>query len=87
MIRNRVRKSRICYNSGHKRIYVTCGRELPNGFVFVYQQKDPDKYEFLGKVVTGPGAGTSLWTPEFCRLFVAVPATEKEAARILAFEP
>jgi DNA-binding beta-propeller fold protein YncE len=36
------RMNGVYYDGWHKRIYVTCGRELPAGFVFIYQQKDPD---------------------------------------------
>ena len=81
------RMNGVYYDGWHKRIYVTCGRELPAGFVFVYQQKDPDHYEFIGKVPTAPGAGTSFWVPQLNRFYVAVPGQEKQQAAILVFEP
>jgi DNA-binding beta-propeller fold protein YncE len=81
------RMNGVYYDGWHKRIYITCGRELPAGFVFVYQQKDADHYEFLGKVPTGPGAGTSFWVPQVNRFYVAVPASEKQEAAVLVFEP
>ena len=81
------RMNGVYYDAGHQRIYVTCGRELPAGFVFVYQQKDPDHYEFTGKVPTGPGAGTSFWVPALNRFYVAAPAHEKQEAAVLVFEP
>jgi DNA-binding beta-propeller fold protein YncE len=81
------RMNGVYYDGWHKRIYVTCGRELPAGFVFVYQQKDADHYEFLGKVPTAPGAGTSFWVPQLNRFYVAVPGLEKQEAAILVFEP
>ena len=81
------RMNGIYYDPWLKRIYMTCGRELPAGFVFVYQQKDPDHYEFLGKVPTGPGAGTSFWVPQLNRFYVAVPSSEKQDAAVLVFEP
>jgi DNA-binding beta-propeller fold protein YncE len=81
------RMNGVYYDSLQKRIYVSCGRDLPAGVVFVYQQKDPDHYEFLSKVPTGPGAGTSFWVPQFNRYYVAVPARESEPAAILVFEP
>ena len=81
------RMNGVYYDGWHKRIYVTCGRELPAGFVFVYQQKDPDHYEFIGKVPTAPGAGTSFWVPQLNRFYVAVPGLEKQEAAILVFEP
>ena len=81
------RMNGLYYDGWHKRIYVTCGRELPAGFVFVYQQKDPDHYEFIDKVPTAPGAGTSFWVPQLNRFYVAVPGLEKQEAAILVFEP
>ncbi len=81
------RMNGVYYDGWHKRIYVTCGRELPAGFVFIYQQKDPDHYEVIGKVPTAPGAGTSFWVPQLNRFYVAVPGLEKQEAAILVFEP
>jgi DNA-binding beta-propeller fold protein YncE len=81
------RMNGVYYDGWHKRIYVTCGRELPAGFIFVYQQKDADDYEFIGKVPTAPGAGTSFWVPQLNRFFVAVPGLEKQEAAVLVFEP
>jgi DNA-binding beta-propeller fold protein YncE len=81
------RMNGVYYDGWHKRIYVTCGRDLPAGFVFVYQQKDADHYEFIGKVPTGPGAGTSFWVPQLNRFYVPVPASEKQPAAVLVFEP
>jgi len=81
------RMNGVYYDARHKRIYVTCGRDLPTGFVFVYQQIDPDHYDLIGKVPSGPGAGTSFWLPQFNRFYVAVPAHEKQEAAILVFEP
>ncbi len=81
------RMNGVYYDARHKRIYVTCGRDLPSGFVFVYQQKDPDHYDLIGKVPSGPGAGTSLWLAQSNRFYVAVPAHEKQEAAILVFEP
>lgn len=81
------RMNGVYYDGWHKRIYVTCGRELPAGFIFIYQQKDPDHYEVVGKVPTAPGAGTSFWVPQLNRFYVAVPGLEKQEAAILVFEP
>ena len=81
------RMNGVYYDGWHKRIYVTCGRDLPAGFIFVYEQKDADHYEFIRKVPTGPGAGTSFWVPQLNRFYVAVPAAEKQEAAVLVFEP
>jgi hypothetical protein len=61
--------------------------DLPAGFVYVYQQKDADHYDAIGKVPTRGGAGTSFWSPELNRYYVAAPATDKEDAAILVYAP
>jgi len=77
----------LWYDSAHKRIYASGGRGFEVGFVYVYQQNDADHYELVGKVPTAPGAGTSFWSPEVNRFYVAAPANDKEEAAILVFEP
>src|SRR6266850_293042 len=70
-----------------KQIYVSGGRDYDVGYVFAYQQKDADHYETIGKIRTRSGAGTSFWSPELNRYYVAAPAHDKEEAAILVFEP
>jgi DNA-binding beta-propeller fold protein YncE len=70
-----------------KRIYISGGRDYDVGYVFAYQQKDADHYETIGKIQTKSGAGTSFWSPELNRYYVAAPANDKEKAAILVFEP
>lgn len=77
----------LWYDAAHKRFYASGGRGFEVGFVYVYAQTDADRYELIGKVPTAPGAGTSLWVPEFDRYYVAAPAFEKQDAAILVFEP
>ena len=77
----------VYFDAAHKRIYVSGGRGFDVGSVYIYQQKDADHYEALGKVATRPGAGTSFWSPELNRYYVAAPANEKEEAAILVYEP
>src|ERR1017187_1066760 len=77
----------VYFDAGRKRVYVSGGRELPAGFVYVYQQKDADHYETIGKVPTRAGAGTSFWSPELNRYYVAAPANDKQEAAILVFAP
>jgi DNA-binding beta-propeller fold protein YncE len=77
----------VYFDAGHKRVYVSGGRDNDVGYVFVYQQLDADHYEQIGKIPTRSGAGTSLWSPELNRYFVAAPANDKEQAAILVFEP
>jgi DNA-binding beta-propeller fold protein YncE len=50
----------VYFDSLRKRVYVSGGRDLPAGFAYVYQQKDADHYETIGKIPTRAGAGISL---------------------------
>ncbi len=77
----------VYFDTAHKRIYVSGGRDYDVGYVFAYQQKDADHYETIGKIPTKSGAGTSFWSPELNRYYVAAPAHENEGAAILVFEP
>jgi len=77
----------VYFDAALKRIYVSGGRDEGVGYVFVYQLKDADRYETLAKIPTRPGAGTSFWSPELGRYYVAAPAHDSEPAAILVFEP
>ena len=77
----------VYFDAAHKRVYVSGGRDQDVGYIFAYQQKDADHYETIGKMPTKPGAGTSFWSPELNRYYVAAPAHDNEAAAILVFEP
>jgi DNA-binding beta-propeller fold protein YncE len=77
----------VYFDGLHKRVHVSGGRELPSGFVYVYQQQGADQYEIIDKIPTRSGAGTSLWSPELNRYYVAAPANDKEDAAILVYEP
>ena len=77
----------VYFDAARKRIYISGGRGEDVGSVFVYQQKSGDTYEIVGKIPTRPGAGTSFWSPELNRYYVAAPANGQEPAAILVFEP
>ncbi len=77
----------VYFDGLRKRVYVSGGRELPDGFVYVYQQKSADQYETIGKIPTRGGAGTSFWSPKLNRYYVAAPANGKEEAAILVYAP
>jgi hypothetical protein len=77
----------VYFDAVRKRICISGGRGEDVGSVFVYQQKGPDSYEIAGKIPTRPGAGTSFWSPELNRYYVAAPANGAEQAAILVFEP
>jgi hypothetical protein len=82
----------VYYDASLKRIYMTGGRwygtpEASPGWIYVYQQKDPDHYDEISKIKTRPGSGTSLLVPQFNRLYVASQAAGEQEAAILVFEP
>ena len=82
----------VHYDASLKRIYMTGGRwygtpEASSGWVYVYQQKDPDHYDLLSKIKTRPGSGTSLLVPQLNRLYVASQAIGEQEAAILVYEP
>lgn len=77
----------VYFDAERKRVYVSGGRDNDVGYIFAYQQKDADHYETFGKIPTKPGAGTSFWSPELNRYYVAAPAHDTDGAAILVFEP
>ena len=77
----------VYYDAKRKRIYVSGGREIGEGFVYVYQQKSANEYETVGKITTRGGAGTSFWSPELDRYYVAAPANANENAAMLVYKP
>lgn len=72
----------IAYDAAHRRIYVSCGE----GFVDVYRQLDPDHYQSVAKLPTGPRASTSCLVPELNRYFVAAPQHGDRKAEILVYQ-
>jgi len=82
----------VYYAASLKRIYMTGGRwygspQASPGWIYVYQQKDPDHYDLISKIKTRPGSGTSLLVPQFNRFYVASQAIGDQKAAILVFEP
>ena len=71
----------MTYDPASKRIYVACGE----GFVNVYREETPDRYESLGTIPTGPLGKTGLLVPSMHQYFVAVPPHGKTAAVILVY--
>lgn len=72
------------FDSASKRIYASCGEGA--GSVHVYQEKDPDHFDSLGQVPSGPLGRTSRLVPELHQYFVAVPAHESTPAEVLVYE-
>jgi DNA-binding beta-propeller fold protein YncE len=71
----------MAWDPASKRIYVAC-----NDFAVVYQQKDADHYEELGRVPTGFRAKTAILVPQLKRYYVAAPRHEKDAAGVKVYE-
>jgi len=75
----------MSYDSDRKRIYITSGE----GFIFVYQQIDPDRYERIAKIPTTIGARTSAYTGQVGKhnsFYLAVPARVDRGAEIWVYE-
>ena len=73
------------YDADRKRIYVPSGE----GFIFVYQQIDADKYERIAKIPTAIGARTSAYYGQVGKhnsLYLAVPARANRGADLWFYE-
>jgi len=71
----------IFYDAKRQRIYLSGGE----GFLQVFEQITPDKYQSLIKLPTAPGARTSLFVPELHQLFIAVPHRGNQKAEIRVY--
>ena len=75
----------MSYDSDRRRIYVTSGE----GFIFVYQQIDPDRYQRIAKIPTTIGARTSAYTGQVGKhnsFYLAVPARADRGAELWVYE-
>lgn len=72
----------VFVDTKRRRIYVSCGE----GFIDVFERA-ANGLKRLDRVVTAPGARTSLLVPELDKLFLAVRATPTEQAAIWVFRP
>src|SRR5262245_45674444 len=72
----------LFYDANRSRVYVIGGQ----GFVDVFEQKDPNHYNRLAHYATAPGARTGLFVPDWGKLFVAVPHRGEQRAEVLVFE-
>jgi DNA-binding beta-propeller fold protein YncE len=73
------------FDATRKRIYVPSGE----GFIFVYQQIDPDRYERIAKIPSAIGARTSAYYGQVGKhnsLYVAVPARASQGAELWVYE-
>lgn len=72
----------VYYDGGLRRIYASGGE----GFISVFQQKDADHYQPIGKIPTASGARTSLFVPAFHRFYLAVPHRGKQKAGLWVYQ-
>ena len=73
----------LYFASAPRRIYVAGGE----GYISVFQQKDPDHYQFLAKVPSSLGARTAGYFGKvgrigFDRFYVAIPARANHGAEV-----
>jgi YVTN family beta-propeller protein len=71
----------MAFDPEAKRIYVVC-----SDFTAVYEQKDADHYEELGRVPTGFRAKTAILVPQLKRYYVAAPRHGKDVASVKVYE-
>ncbi|MGH9356774.1 MAG: YncE family protein [Terriglobia bacterium] len=73
------------YDATRKRIYVPSGE----GFIFAYQQIDPNRYERIAKILTAIGARTSTYYGLIAKhnsLYLAVPGRANRSAELWFYE-
>lgn len=72
----------LFYDAAKARVYVIGGQ----GFVDVFEQKNPNHYVRIGHFPTAAGARTGFFVPEWGQLFVAVPHRERQRAEVLIYD-
>jgi hypothetical protein len=74
----------LFYDARRKRVYVIGGA----GVISVIQQKDPDHYELIANIPSSIGARTGFYysTPDWDRIYVAVPAHAGQGAELWVYE-
>ena len=72
----------LYFDTGRKRIYVPGGE----GFISVFEQKDPNHYVEIARIPSSIGARTGYWYEKRDRLYLAVPGRSGQAAEIWVFE-
>ncbi len=71
----------VLYDAENRRVYVTSAQ----GFIEILQQVDPDHYETVGKIPTGPMGKNLAFIKSLHRLYVAVPPYGDIQAKILVY--
>jgi hypothetical protein len=72
----------LYYDASRKRIYMAGGE----GFIYAFEQKDPDQYQLLVKIPSALGARTAGYFGKgrkgFGRFYLAVPARAEHGAEV-----
>lgn len=71
----------LFYDAERGCLYISCGA----GFLDIVKQASPDHYKVTHRIPTAPGARTSLYVPEFKRIYLAVPHRGGQQAEIRVF--
>jgi DNA-binding beta-propeller fold protein YncE len=71
----------VFYDTVKRQIYVIGGE----GAVEVFQQRDLDHYENVGRTTTAAGARTGFFVRNSSRLYVAVPHRGSQSAKVLVY--
>ena len=73
----------VFYDERRHRIYAIGGE----GGISVFEQRDSDHYNELGRVKTVSGARTGFFSPQLDKLYVAVRKRDSQSAEIRAYAP
>jgi DNA-binding beta-propeller fold protein YncE len=73
----------VFYDEQRHRVYAIGGE----GGISVFQQRDPDHYDELGRIRTVSGARTGFFSAELDKLYVAVRKHGSQAAEIRVYMP
>ena len=71
----------LIYDAGTRRIYAAA-----NGVINVFEQTDLNHYTSLGSIPSSANGRTAKLVPQWNRLFIAVPKSVQQSARILVYE-
>jgi DNA-binding beta-propeller fold protein YncE len=71
----------LIFDAASKRLYASAG-----GMVDVYREADPDHYESLGKIASGPGGKNEVLVPRLHRLYVTIPPGNNPPGSVAVFD-
>jgi DNA-binding beta-propeller fold protein YncE len=71
----------LFFDASKGRIYI-----LGEGFIEAWQEKDPDRYERIGRYPTPADGRTGLFVPDLGELFETIPHHGQQGAEILVYE-